>query len=74
MAGILCVLMCGRLPMPCLREVRLHPADIVLHDVHVHGDGGRVEIADERHARLLCRVRVNGDIARRSAITRARSR
>ena len=56
------------------REVRLHPLDIVLHDVHVNGDGGRLEIAGERHGRLLCRVRVDDDIAQHSVITRARSR
>src|SRR4030095_7723506 len=33
-------------------EVRLHPADVVLHDGHVHGDGGRVEITDGGHGRL----------------------
>jgi hypothetical protein len=55
------------------REVRLHPPDIVLHDVHVNGDGGRLEIAGKRHGRLLCRMRVDDDIAQQSAITRARS-
>ena len=34
-------------------EVRLHAADVVLHDVQVDGDGGRVELADRGHGSLL---------------------
>src|SRR6266705_4446873 len=41
-----------------LGEMRLHPANVVLHDAHVDGDGGRLEIADGGHGRLPCRVRV----------------
>jgi hypothetical protein len=28
------------------REMRLHAADVVPHDVEVDGDGGRVEVGD----------------------------
>ena len=49
-AGILCVLMCGRFPMPVPVEVRLHAADVVLHGVEVDRDHRGVEVLDPHAA------------------------
>ena len=44
-AGILCVLMCGRLPTPAPVELRLRARDIGFEPVEVDRDGRRVELA-----------------------------